>query len=77
MITFFQGFSPSSPPSKMDDFFVVTLMTTLAKGNLIFKDDLEQVKLTVERLQICINHLKLDTAIKVMNFPLTLGFRNR
>ena len=68
---------PSSPPSKMDDFFVVTLMTTLAKGNLIFKDDLEEVKLTVDSLKMSVNQLKLDTAIKVMNFPLTLGFRNR
>ena len=67
----FQNFVPLSSP--LDDFFVITLMTTLARGNLIFKDSIELVARTVEVLLGSMDNLKLETAIKIFTFPLTLN----
>eukprot|EP00092_Neocalanus_flemingeri_P034348 GFUD01037355.1.p1 GENE.GFUD01037355.1~~GFUD01037355.1.p1 ORF type:complete len:642 (+),score=139.80 GFUD01037355.1:77-2002(+) len=62
---------------QLDDFFVMTLMTTLSKGNMVFMDDVELVRNTLSKLEFQVPHLKLDTAIKIMTFPLTIGFSNR
>jgi len=60
----------------LDDFFVVTLLTTLSKGNLVFMDDVDLVRNMLFNLEDQISHLNLDTAIKLLTFPLTLGFSN-
>jgi len=60
----------------LDDLFVITLMTTLTKGNLVFTDDLSMVKAMLNNLSLEASNLKLDTAIKIMTFSLTLGFTN-
>ena len=67
----FQSFVPQSSP--LDDFSVVTLMTTLSRGNLIFKDNIDLVTGTVKVLLGNMGNLKLETAIKIFTFPLTLN----
>ena len=61
----------------LNDLFVMTLMTTLSKGNLVFLDDASVVQSMLSNLQLQVPHLKLDTAVKIMTFPLTLGFSNK
>ena len=61
---------------QLDDFFVVTVMTTLTKGNMVFMDDVSMVQQVVARLERAVAGLRLDTAVKILTFPLTLGFRN-
>ena len=61
----------------LDDLFVMTLMTTLSKGNLVFLDDASVVQSMLSNLQLQVPQLKLDTAVKIMTFPLTLGFSNK
>lgn len=61
----------------LDDLFVMTLMTTLSKGNLVFTDDTSVVQSMLANLQHQVPHLQLETAIKIMTFPLTLGFSNK
>jgi len=67
----------SATGDQLDDFFVMTLMTTLTKGNMVFMDEPEMVKWMLIKLENQVEHLKLDTAIKIMTFPLTLGFSNQ
>jgi len=66
-----EKFAPQSSP--LDDFFVVTLMTTLSRGNLIFKDNIDLVAATVKTLLDNMGNLKFETAIKIFTFPLTLN----
>jgi len=66
-----EGFTPQS--NSLDDFFVVTLMTTLSRGNLIFKDNIDQVTRTVQILLGNFGNVGLETAIKIFTFPLTLN----
>jgi len=61
----------------LNDLFVMTLMTTLSKGNLVFMDDASVVKSMLSNLQQQVPHLQMDTAVKTMTFPLTLGFSNK
>ena len=70
-------FQPNKDP--LDDFFVVTLMTTLSKGNLVFLDDPELVRDMLENLEKVVKrqHLNLSTTVKLLTFPLTLGFSNK
>ena len=58
----------------MDDFFLVTVMTTLSRGNMIFLDDIELVSSMLERMTNQLPLLKMDTVVKLLTFPLTLGF---
>ena len=58
----------------MDDFFLVTVMTTLSRGNMIFLDDTELVSSMLERMTNQLPLLKMDTVVKLLTFPLTLGF---
>ena len=58
----------------MDDFFLVTVMTTLSRGNMIFFDDIDQVSSMLERMTNQLPLLKMDTVVKLLTFPLTLGF---
>lgn len=58
---------------ELDDFIVVTLLTTLSKGNMIFHDEHEIVTQTLKRLQLQLPRLKIDSVMKIMTFPLTLG----
>ena len=58
----------------MDDFFLVTVMTTLSRGNMIFLDDIELVSSMLERMTNQLSLLKMDTVVKLLTFPLTLGF---
>jgi len=67
----------SATDNQLADFFVMTLITTLSKGNMVFMDDPEVVHQTLRRLESQVEHLKLDTVIKIMTFPLTLGFSNK
>ena len=55
----------------------MTLMTTLSKGNMVFTDEIEMVQNMLSKLECQVQNLKLDTAIKIMTLPLTLGFSNR
>ena len=48
-------------------------MTTLSRGNLIFKDKIDLVAGTVRTLLDNMGNLKLETAIKIFTFPLTLN----
>ena len=48
-------------------------MTTLSRGNLIFKDKVDLVAGTVRTLLDNMGNLKLETAIKIFTFPLTLN----
>ena len=48
-------------------------MTTLSRGNLIFKDNIDLVAGTVKVLLGNMGNLKLETAIKIFTFPLTLN----
>jgi len=63
----------------MNDFFVITLMTTLSKGNLVFLDDVEMVADMLENMERLIKHkyLNLSTSVKLLTYPLTLGFSNK
>ena len=58
----------------MDDFFLVTVMTTLSRGNMIFLDDIDLVSSMLERMTNQLPLLKMDTVVKLLTFPLTLGF---
>ena len=58
----------------MDDFFLVTVMTTLSRGNMIFLDDVDLVSSMLERMTNQLPLLKMDTVVKLLTFPLTLGF---
>ena len=68
-------FKAKSDP--LDDFFVITLMTTLSKGNLVFKDKPELVADMLTAMESQLEHLDLNTAVKLLTFPVTLGFSNR
>ena len=68
-------FKAKSDP--LDDFFVITLMTTLSKGNLVFKDKPELVSDMLTAMESQLEHLDLNTAVKLLTFPVTLGFSNR
>ena len=48
-------------------------MTTLSRGNLIFKDNIDQVTRTVQMLLDNFGNVGLETAIKIFTFPLTLN----
>jgi len=61
----------------LDDFVVMTLMTTLTRGNQVFNDDKPVVHKMISSMSNEVANLKLDTAIKIMTFPLTLGFSNK
>ena len=58
----------------MDDFFLVTVMTTLSRGNMIFQDDIDLVTSMLKRMTNQLPLLQLDTVVKLLTFPLTLGF---
>ena len=58
----------------MDGFFLVTVMTTLSRGNMIFLDDIDLVSSMLERMTNQLPLLKMDTVVKLLTFPLTLGF---
>ena len=58
----------------LDDFFIVTLLTTLSKGNLVFNDNKETVSEVLHAMEFQLDRLRLDTAVKLLTFPLTLGF---
>jgi len=60
----------------LDDFFVITLLTTLSKGNLVFMDHVDLVRDMLFNFENEVSHLNLDTTIKLLTFPLTLGFSN-
>ena len=68
----FKIFKAKSEP--LDDFFIVTLMTTLSKGNMVFNDKNDLVVEMLDAMEFQLDHLKLDTAVKLLTFPLTLGF---
>ena len=61
----------------LDDFFVITLMTTLSKGNLVFKDKEDLVADMLAAMELQLEHLGLPTAIKLLTYPVTLGFSHR
>ena len=61
----------------LDDFFVMTLITTLSKGNQVFNDDIMIVQKMISNMSNQVASLNFDTAIKIMTFPLTLGFSNK
>ena len=61
----------------LDDFFVITLMTTLSKGNLVFKDKPDLVADMLAAMELQLEHLGLSTAVKLLTFPVTLGFSHR
>ena len=58
----------------LDDFFLVTVMTTLSRGNMIFQDDIDRVSSMLERMTNQLPQLQMDTVVKLLTFPLTLGF---
>ena len=58
----------------MDDFFLVTVMTTLSRGNMIFQDDIDLVTSMLKRMTSTLPLLHLNTVVKLLTFPLTLGF---
>ena len=61
----------------LDDFFVITLMTTLSKGNLVFKDKPDLVADMLAAMELQLEHLELSTAVKLLTFPVSLGFSHR
>ena len=58
----------------MDDFFLVTVMKTLSRGNMIFQDDIDLVTSMLERMTSKLPLLNMYTVVKLLTFPLTLGF---
>jgi len=67
-----EKFKPNNDP--LDDFYVITLMTTLSRGNLIYSDSPEQVTSMLNQMAFHLNQLKTATKIKLLTFPLSLGF---
>ena len=67
-------FTPSG--DQLDDFFIITLLTTLSKGNVQF---LDQVDLVSEMLDSMVNYLdklQIETVIKLLTYPQSLRFTN-
>ena len=67
-------YEPSQGP--LDDFYLITLMTTLSKGNLLFLDDPTIVNNTLNNISNNLSSLSMATKIKLLTFPLSLGFSN-
>ena len=70
-----RAFRAKSDP--LDDFFVITLMTTLSKGNLVFSDKPDLVADMLNAMELQLDHLGLNTAVKLLTFSVSLGFSNR
>jgi len=70
-----EGFK-SSNDKKLDSFLVLTLLTTLSKGNLTFQDDVNLVAKMLSGIAIKSQYLEFDTQIRLLTFPMSLGFVN-
>jgi len=61
----------------LDDFFVISLLTTLSKGNLVYFDDRPVVQEMLTSMALNVKSLGLDTVIRLLSYPLTLGLGNK
>jgi len=66
----------TSSDKKLDSFLVLTLLTTLHKGNFTFKDDVKLVEKMLTGIEMKTGYLEFDTQIRLLTFPMSLGFVN-
>jgi hypothetical protein len=69
-------FTPSGD-TKLDDFFIMTLLTILSKGNLVCFDNTEMVMTMLRSISKYVDKLGLAISIRLLSFPLTLGVSNK
>jgi len=66
-----------SAQDNFEDFYIVTLLTTLSRGNMVFLDDREVVDQMLSKIESQIKNLNINTAVKLLTYSLTLGFSNK
>jgi len=62
--------------NQLKDFYFMTVMTTLSRGNKIYHDNDSQILQALEVFKNEINHVAPMTAIKMMSFGISKGLEN-